>query len=148
MNLEDTIVAISTPPGRGGLGIVRLSGAEARSIAERILRFSGEATWRPWHVQMAELSDRQDNPIDQVLAAFFQAPRSYTAEDVVEISCHGSPVVLRHAVERALDAGARLADPGELTLRAFLNGRIDLHAAGREPLSDRCIPDYLAHHGL
>ncbi len=129
MNLEDTIVAISTPPGRGGLGIVRLSGAQARSIAERILRFSGEVTWRPWHVRMAELSDRQDNPIDQVLVAFFQAPRSYTAEDVVEISCHGSPVVLRHAVERALQAGARLADPGEFTLRAFLNGRIDLPRA-------------------
>jgi tRNA modification GTPase len=129
LNLQDTIVAISTPPGRGGLGIVRLSGAEARSIAERILRFSGEAAWRPWHVRMAELSDRQDNPIDQVLVAFFQAPRSYTAEDVVEISCHGSPVVLRHAVERALQAGARLADAGEFTLRAFLNGRIDLPRA-------------------
>ena len=124
MNLEDTIVAISTPPGRGGLGVVRLSGAEVRSIAERILRFSGDATWRPWHVQMAEL-----HPIDQVLVAFFQAPRSYTAEDVVEISCHGSPVVLRHAVERALQAGARLAEPGEFTLRAFLNGRIDLPRA-------------------
>jgi tRNA modification GTPase len=124
LNLQDTIVAVSTPPGRGGLGVVRLSGAEARSIAERILRFSGEADWRPWHVQMAEL-----HPVDQVLVAFFQAPRSYTAEDVVEISCHGSPVVLRYAVERALQAGARLADPGEFTLRAFLNGRIDLPRA-------------------
>jgi tRNA modification GTPase len=124
LNLEDTIVAISTPPGRGGLGVVRLSGAEARSIAERILRFSGEADWRPWRVQMAEL-----HSVDQVLVTFFEAPRSYTAEDVVEISCHGSPVVLRHAVERALEAGARLADPGEFTLRAFLNGRIDLPRA-------------------
>jgi tRNA modification GTPase len=129
LNLQDTIVAISTPPGRGGLGIVRLSGAQARSIAERILRFSGEATWRAWRVQMAELHDRQSQPVDQVLVAFFEAPRSYTAEDVVEISCHGSPVVLRHAVERALEAGARLADPGEFTLRAFLNGRIDLPRA-------------------
>jgi tRNA modification GTPase len=108
------------------LGVVRLSGAEARSIAERILRFSGEADWRPWHVRMAELLDRQANPVDRVLVAFFEAPRSYTAEDVVEISCHGSPVVLRHAVERAMEAGARLAEPGEFTLRAFLNGRIDL----------------------
>ena len=108
---------------------MRLSGTEARSIAERILRFSGEADWRPWHVRMAELSDRQANPVDQVLVTFFQAPKSYTAEDVVEISCHGSPVVLRHTVERALEAGARLADPGEFTLRAFLNGRIDLPRA-------------------
>ena len=69
------------------------------------------------------------HPIDQVVVAFFEAPRSYTAEDVVEISCHGSPVVLRHAVERALEAGARLAEPGEFTLRAFLNGRIDLPQA-------------------
>ena len=103
---------------------MRLSGAEARSIAERILRFPGTVNWRPWRVQMAEL-----HPVDQVLVAFFQAPRSYTAEDVVEISCHGSPVVLRHAVERALGAGARLAEPGEFTLRAFLNGRIDLPRA-------------------
>ena len=73
---------------------------------------------------MAEL-----HPVDQVVVAFFEAPRSYTAEDVVEISCHGSPVVLRHAVERALEAGARLAEPGEFTLRAFLNGRIDLPQA-------------------
>ncbi|MGA9628224.1 MAG: tRNA uridine-5-carboxymethylaminomethyl(34) synthesis GTPase MnmE [Bryobacteraceae bacterium] len=124
MNLQDTIVAISTPPGRGGLGVVRLSGAQARSIAERILRFSGDVAWRPWHVQLADL-----HPVDQVLVAFFEAPRSYTAEDVVEISCHGSPVVLRYAVERALAAGARLADPGEFTLRAFLNGRIDLPRA-------------------
>ena len=108
---------------------MRLSGTEARSIAERILRFSGEVTWRPWRVRMAELSDRQANPVDQVLVTFFQAPKSYTAEDVVEISCHGSPVVLRHTVERALEAGARLADPGEFTLRAFLNGRIDLPRA-------------------
>jgi tRNA modification GTPase len=108
---------------------VRLSGTEARSIAERILRFPGEAAWRPWHVRMAELHDRQAHAIDQVVVAFFEAPRSYTAEDVVEISCHGSPVVLRHAVERALDAGARLANPGEFTLRAFLNGRIDLPQA-------------------
>ena len=124
MNIEDTIVAVATPPGRGGLGVVRLSGAAARSIAERMLRFSGEAAWRPWHIRMAEL-----HPVDQVLVAFFQAPRSYTAEDVVEISCHGSPVVLRYAVERALQAGARLAEPGEFTLRAFLNGRIDLPRA-------------------
>jgi tRNA modification GTPase len=129
LNLPDTIVAISTPPGKGGLGIVRLSGTEARSIAASILRFSGEATWRAWHARMAELLDRQSHTVDQVVVTFFEAPRSYTAEDVVEISCHGSPVVLRHAAERALEAGARLAEPGEFTLRAFLNGRIDLPQA-------------------
>jgi tRNA modification GTPase len=124
LQVHDTIAAISTPPGRAGLGVVRLSGQDARSIAERILQFRSSPDWRPWHSQLAKLGD-----IDEVVAAFFAAPRSYTAEDVVEISCHGSPVVLRFALERALEAGARLAEPGEFTLRAFLNGRIDLPRA-------------------
>lgn len=129
MHLTDTIVAISTPPGRGGLGIVRLSGKEARSIAETMLCFPEAADWRSWRARTAELIDRDGHTIDQVVATFFESPRSYTAEDVIEIACHGSPVVLRFAVERALEAGARLAEPGEFTLRAFLNSRIDLPQA-------------------
>ncbi len=104
--------------------MVRLSGKDSRRIAEQILQFRAAPEWRSWHSQMAKLAD-----VDEVVAAFFEAPRSYTAEDVVEISCHGSPVVLRFALDRALDAGARLAEPGEFTLRAFLNGRIDLPRA-------------------
>jgi tRNA modification GTPase len=104
--------------------VVRLSGKDSRRIAEQILQFHGAPDWRSWHSQMAKLAD-----VDEVVAAFFEAPRSYTAEDVVEISCHGSPVVLRFALDRALDAGARLAEPGEFTLRAFLNGRLDLPRA-------------------
>ncbi len=126
---HDTIVAISTPPGRGGLGIVRLSGRDARQVAERVLRFETGGAWRSWNARMAELPDTSGHAVDQVVATYFEAPRSYTAEDVVEISCHGAPVVLRHAVARALEAGARLAEPGEFTLRAFLNGRIDLPQA-------------------
>ena len=126
MQLADTIVAISTPPGRAGLGIVRLSGAQARSIAAQFL---APAEWRPWQAHLAQLLDAQGHAIDQVVVTFFARPRSYTAEDLVEIACHGSPIVLRHAVERALDGGARLAEPGEFTLRAFLNGRIDLPQA-------------------
>ena len=129
MQLDDTIVAIATPLGRGGLGMVRLSGSRARAIADAILRFPSAGIWRTWHARPAELTDAQGHTIDQVVATFFEAPRSYTAEDVVEICCHGSPVVLRHAVERALEAGARLAEPGEFTLRAFLRGRIDLPQA-------------------
>ena len=124
--LQDTIVAISTPPGRGGLGVVRLSGRAACAIAAQILR---GAVLEPWRAHVAELVDSQGHAVDQVVVTFFQAPRSYTAEDLVEISCHGSPVVLRHAVERAMAAGARLAEPGEFTLRAFLLGRIDLPQA-------------------
>jgi len=126
VQLDDTIVAISTPPGRGGLGVVRISGSDATAITATILR---KATLEPWRASMAELIDAEGHTVDQVVVTFFQAPRSYTAEDLVEISCHGSPIVLRHAVERALTAGARLAEPGEFTLRAFLRGRIDLPQA-------------------
>jgi len=103
---------------------VRLSGADARTIASKILKFSNDYSWRSWTAALAELSD-----VDQVVVTFFAAPRSYTAEDVVEISCHGSPVVLRFALERACEHGARLAEPGEFTLRAYVNGRIDLPQA-------------------
>lgn len=127
--MRDTIVAISTPPGRGGLGVVRLSGADARGIAERITRFSHGPTWLPWHAQLAQLTDESGRMVDQVVVSYFQAPKSYTAEDVIEISCHGAPVVLSLCLERAVAAGARLAEPGEFTLRAYLNGRVDLPQA-------------------
>ncbi len=129
MNLTDTIVAISTPPGRGGLGVVRISGKDSRRIASEILRFRRPPEWKSWSAAMAELPGPEGQAVDEVVMTFFERPRSYTAEDVVEISCHGSPVVLRYAVERACDAGARPAEPGEFTLRAFLNGRIDLPQA-------------------
>ena len=87
------------------------------------------AHWKPWSATLAELPDADGHAVDHVVVTYFAAPRSYTAEDVVEISCHGSPVVLRHALERACAAGARLAEPGEFTLRAYLNGRIDLPRA-------------------
>jgi tRNA modification GTPase len=109
--------------------MVRLSGGQARAIAERILRFPGAGAWRTWQARPAELTDAQGKVIDHTVATFFEAPHSYTAEDVVEICCHGSPVVLRHAVERSVESGARLAEPGEFTLRAFLRGRIDLPQA-------------------
>lgn len=129
MNLRDTIVAIATPLGRGGLGTVRLSGSQSRNIAEKFLRFQTEPRWRAWANQLAELVDADGAVIDQVIAAFFQAPRSYTAEDVVEITCHGAPVVLRFCLQRAVEQGARIAEPGEFTLRAYANGRIDLPQA-------------------
>ncbi|MEO8127587.1 MAG: tRNA uridine-5-carboxymethylaminomethyl(34) synthesis GTPase MnmE [Bryobacteraceae bacterium] len=129
MNLTDTIAAISTPPGRGGLGIIRLSGRDSRRIAASILRFSQAPEWRAWTASLAELLDQDGVAVDQVVVTYFQAPRSYTAEDVVEIACHGSPVVLRHCLDRACQAGARLAEPGEFTLRAYLNGRVDLPQA-------------------
>ncbi len=130
MNLHDTIAAVSTPPGRGGIGVVRISGTDARVIAENMLLFpAARPAWRTWTAILAELLDAEGHTVDQVVATYFAAPRSYTAEDVIEISCHGSPVVLRFALERACASGARLAEPGEFTLRAYLNGRIDLPRA-------------------
>jgi tRNA modification GTPase len=129
MHIRDTIVAISTPPGHSGIGVVRLSGANARDIVSKILQFRPDHEWRPWTAALGNLLDDQRRVVDQVVATFFAAPRSYTAEDLIEISSHGSPVVLRFAMERAVQAGARPAEPGEFTLRAFLNGRIDLPQA-------------------
>jgi tRNA modification GTPase len=106
--------------------MVRLSGPDARSVAGHIL---SPVRWRAWRAHFAEFLDRDGHVVDQVVATFYEAPRSYTAEDVIEISCHGSPIVLRHVVERSVESGARLAEPGEFTLRAFLNGRIDLPQA-------------------
>ena len=150
MNLDDTIVAIATPPGRGGIGVVRLVGPEARAIAAPMLRLKHDL--EPNRAVFGELVEpaigaqtplRAGTPstpaqgrsaphghrIDEVVVTYFQKPHSYTTDDIVEISAHGSPVVLRHIVELALAAGARLAEPGEFTMRAFLNGRLDLTQA-------------------
>jgi tRNA modification GTPase len=130
MQLDDTIVAIATPPGRGGIGVVRLSGPEARDIARPMLRLAHGNDFEASRAQFGELIDPASGErIDEVVVIFFAKPHSYTTDDVVEISCHGSPVVLRHVVEMAMTAGARLAEPGEFTMRAFLNGRIDLTQA-------------------
>jgi tRNA modification GTPase len=115
---EDTIVAIATPAGRGGIGVVRVSGPSAVAIAGTLLDI--DAPLQPRYATFARTQG------DQVVATYFPAPHSYTGEHVVEISAHGSPVVLRQIVDQAMGAGARLAEPGEFTLRAFLNGRIDL----------------------
>jgi tRNA modification GTPase len=136
MNLDDTIVAVATPPGRGGIGIVRLAGPDARALAALLLRLPGHdrnfevADFQPGRARLAELIDPESNTrIDEVVVTFFAQPHSYTTDDLVEISAHGSPVVLRHIVELAMARGARLAEPGEFTMRAFLHGRLDLAQA-------------------
>jgi tRNA modification GTPase len=126
MSNTDTIVAISTPPGRGGIGIVRLSGPASKPIAEQALKLRqplAHATAR-----FAEIL-HDGSKLDEAIVTWFAAPHSYTAEDVVEIAAHGSPVVLDHLLRHALANGARLARPGEFTERAFLNGRLDLTQA-------------------
>ena len=141
MNLDDTIVAIATPPGRGGIGVVRFAGPEARKIAEPMLRLTRELEpGRAVFGELLEVHAGADAPsdsakpaattrIDEVVVTYFAKPHSYTTDDIVEISAHGSPVVLNHILEMAMASGARLAEPGEFTMRAFLNGRIDLTQA-------------------
>lgn len=129
----DTIVAIATPPGRGGIGVVRLSGPAARAIAARLL--DDDTPLAPRHATLVvvrgamSIDAAPPQPIDQAIATFFPGPASYTGDDVVEISTHGSPVVLQGIVAASVAAGARLAEPGEFTLRAYVNGRIDLPQA-------------------
>ena len=115
---SDTIVAIATPAGRGGIGVIRLSGPDAANISARLVGRSEPLT--PRHATFAKHAH------DHVVVTLFQAPHSYTGEHVVEISAHGSPVVLHAILRSAIDTGARLAEPGEFTLRAFLNNKIDL----------------------
>jgi tRNA modification GTPase len=123
----DTIVAIATPPGRSGLGIVRLSGPSAQEVAARLLRRSRPLQpRRATFARLRELDEAGGGTLDQVVVTWFSSPASYTGEDVVEISAHGNPWVLQRLVDLASQAGARVAEPGEFTFRAYLNGRVDL----------------------
>lgn len=134
---SDTIVAVATPPGRGGIGVVRLSGPDAVRIGRTLI--DRAEPLEPRHATFARAIDagptgeaepgRSPRALDQVVVTWFAAPHSYTGQDVVEISGHGSPVLLRRLVELAMARGARLAEPGEFTLRAYLGGRIDLAQA-------------------
>lgn len=131
MNDEDTICAISTPPGEGGIGIVRLSGCEAIRIADSLF-------CSPRKVRLASVASRRlvyghivkdGRRIDEVLVSVMRAPHTYTREDIVEINCHSGIAALRTVLDMVLESGARMAQPGEFTKRAFLNGRIDLTQA-------------------
>jgi tRNA modification GTPase len=120
---DDTIVAIATPPGRGGIGVVRVSGPTAVAVARAIRLSDDELT--PRHATFSRI--RAAHALaDQAIVTWFPAPHSYTGEHVVEISAHGSPMLLGEIVKAAIDAGARLAEPGEFTFRAYLRGRLDL----------------------
>jgi tRNA modification GTPase len=133
MIFEDTIAAISTPLGEGGLAVLRVSGPQAVEIADRCFLPAGRGALRlaeaPTHTLHYGRLHRQGQVVDEVLAAVMRAPRTYTREDVVEFSCHGGLLTARLALETLLAAGARLAQPGEFTRRAFLNGRLDLTQA-------------------
>lgn len=136
-SLDDTITAISTPLGEGGIGIVKISGPEALPILQNLFAPSkdagqGHGPWQPisHHLHHGHIIDPQTQEVvDEVLIAYMRAPHTYTRQDVVEINCHGGIVPLRRVLELTLRRGARLASPGEMTLRAFVLGRLDLAQA-------------------
>jgi len=127
--LEDTIIAVSTPPGMGGLGVVRLSGSEALAIAKRMFRRrNGRRGAIPAGraILGSVMDPRRGGLVDEAVLTFFRAPHSYTREDVVELSGHGSPVLLEEIIRVGVEEGARRARPGEFTFRAYVNGRVDI----------------------
>ncbi|MGE4192049.1 MAG: tRNA uridine-5-carboxymethylaminomethyl(34) synthesis GTPase MnmE [Pseudodesulfovibrio sp.] len=128
---KDTIAAIATPPGDGGVGIIRISGSRARDIAHAVFCAASPAfdDFEPYRLHYGHIQDPDGVELDDVLCAFMPGPRSYTGEDVAEINCHGGRAVLAAVLQETLRHGARLAERGEFTYRAFMNGRLDLSQA-------------------
>ena len=125
---DDTIIALATPPGIGAIGIIRLSGSNAISIVNQLFPTKNIAL-QPSHTLHVGLLKEKDIVLDEVVISIFKNPKSYTGEDVIEISCHGSPYVQQQVMQACIRAGARTAKPGEFTQRAFLNGKLDLTQA-------------------
>jgi tRNA modification GTPase len=134
---SDTIVALATPPGEGGVSVIRISGPRARELARKFFRPPGgwkggtgsDPDWKPRHLYRVEIRGKKGEILDDGLLAFMPAPFSYTGEDVVEIQGHGSPVLAEELIGNLVEAGARLANRGEFTLRAYLRGKLDLTQA-------------------
>ena len=128
-DLSDTIVALATPPGVGAIGVIRLSGPQALTIVQKV--FSGkDLTRQSSHtLHFGTIKNGEGKILDEVLVSIFKAPHSYTGENIAEVSCHGSPFILNQILELFTQIGARLAQPGEFTMRAFLNGKMDLSQA-------------------
>ena len=124
-----TICAISTAPGTGGIGIIRLSGEDSFKVVEKIFRPKSNSEIKGYSIKYGNIVNAREEVIDEVLVSFFKAPKSYTTEDMCEINSHGGLVVMNKILELCLEAGAELAEAGEFTKRAFLNGRIDLSQA-------------------
>ncbi|MCS6905987.1 MAG: tRNA uridine-5-carboxymethylaminomethyl(34) synthesis GTPase MnmE [Bacteroidia bacterium] len=148
-NLEDTITAIATPPGRASMSVIRVSGKEAIPIVNRI--FKGKnlelaAGHSLYYGRIVDPNTESMETIDTVMLALYRAPRSFTREDVVEISCHGNPYILNRVIELLIHYGCRLAEPGEFTMRAFLNGRLDLAQA--EAVADLIAANSSVSHKL
>ncbi|HDR88816.1 MAG TPA: tRNA uridine-5-carboxymethylaminomethyl(34) synthesis GTPase MnmE [Bacteroidetes bacterium] len=147
MEQQDTICAVSTPPGRGAISVLRISGPNAFAVMDTLFHFAGgknKLAAQPSHTIHFGHIVENGHLIDEVLVSVFKAPRSYTGEDLLEVSCHGAPYIQQKILELMINAGARLAEPGEFTLRAFLNGKIDLSQA--EAVADLIASNSAASH--
>jgi tRNA modification GTPase len=140
---DDTIVALATPPGVGAIGVIRLSGTHSIQIIDQLFP-AKDLTRQPSHTLHVGLLKHQNVVLDEVVISLYRAPRSYTGEEVVEISCHGSPFIHQQVMDACMVNGARLAKPGEFTLRAFLNGKLDLTQA--EAVADLIVSNSEASH--
>jgi tRNA modification GTPase len=140
---DDTIVALATPPGIGAIGVIRLSGKKAFLIANELFP-SKDLLQQPSHTIHVGFMKDEEKPLDEVVISLFKGPRSYTGEDVIEISCHGSPFIHQQIIDVCIKKGARLAKPGEFTQRAFLNGKLDLAQA--EAVADLIASNTEASH--
>ncbi|MBO6081920.1 MAG: tRNA uridine-5-carboxymethylaminomethyl(34) synthesis GTPase MnmE, partial [Bacteroidales bacterium] len=145
---EDTIAAPATLPGTGAISVVRLSGPATFSVLDQLIRVkSGDASSSDgYRIKYGLVTDADNSVLDEVLIALFRGPHSYTGEDMAEISCHASPYIVSRLLERLVAAGVRLAEPGEFTRRAFMNGRMDLAQA--EAVADVIAADSQAAHRI
>ena len=144
--LSDTIVALATPPGVGAIGVIRLSGVDAIKIADSVFHGKKLEKQATHTIHFGTIRDADDRILDEVLASLFVAPKSYTRENVVEISTHGSPYIQQQIIQLLLSKGARMAQPGEFTLRAFLNGQLDLSQA--EAVADLIASSSESSHAM
>jgi tRNA modification GTPase len=144
--LSDTIVALATPPGVGAIGVIRLSGVDAIKIADSVFHGKKLEKQATHTIHFGTIRDADDRILDEVLTSLFVAPKSYTRENVVEISTHGSPYIQQQIIQLLLAKGARMAQPGEFTLRAFLNGQLDLSQA--EAVADLIASSSESSHAM
>lgn len=145
-NLKDTIVALATPPGIGAIGVIRLSGPDAIRIVDTVFEGKDLGAQASHTVHFGTIKDEDNWVIDEVLATVFIAPTSYTGENSVEVSCHGSNYIIQQLIQLFMKKGARMAQPGEFTLRAFLNGKMDLSQA--EAVADLIASNSEATHAI
>ncbi len=146
---DDTIAAIATPPGSGAIAVIRVSGPQTFDIVEKIfkpIKPKKLHEQKGYTVHFGQIIDKKQQIIDEVLISIFHAPHSYTGEDSIEISCHGSIYIQQKILELLIDAGARIAEPGEFTMRAFLNGKLDLAQA--EAVADLIASQSQAAHRI